>query len=290
MEISNKDKTCFIITPIGEDQSDIRRASEGVIDAVIIPSLEEMGFESENIQVAHRMANPGSINKQVITSVLECDLAIANLTNLNPNVMYELAIRHAARKPVIQICQKGTRLPFDITDERTLFYSNDMAGVIELQNAFSEMVDEALGDESPDNPIYRVMESNSIMKKAEAIDDPSRFLLNRMDNLESTFSEFMNTVLNNTQGKQSGLKNLNEYNGSQSFKVTYSDLEKIKPEIDNLIKEINHSNNGVNCIMVAGKNAQEAKIIVDSDSKKDIDFVREKFIELRDSMRLNKIL
>lgn len=121
MENPNKDKTCFIITPIGDDQSDIRRAADGVIDAVIIPSLMEIGFKEDNIIAAHRMANPGSINKQVITSVLDCDLAIANLTNLNPNVMYELAIRHAVRKPVIQICQKGTRLPFDITEERTIF-------------------------------------------------------------------------------------------------------------------------------------------------------------------------
>ncbi|TKH90430.1 hypothetical protein FC691_31990, partial [Bacillus cereus] len=156
MENPNKDKTCFIITPIGDDQSDIRRAADGVIDAVIIPSLIEMGFKDENIDVAHRMSNPGSINKQVITSVLDCDLAVANLTNLNPNVMYELAIRHAVRKPVIQICQKGTRLPFDITEERTIFYTNDMAGVIELNTTFKGMVTQAIDDEEPDNPIYRV--------------------------------------------------------------------------------------------------------------------------------------
>ncbi|MCU5488501.1 hypothetical protein NYE71_05915 [Bacillus sp. FSL K6-0273] len=192
----NKDKTCFIITPIGDDQSDIRRAADGVIDAVIVPALCDMGFDEENIKVAHRMPSPGSINKQVISSVIECDLAIANLTNLNPNVMYELAIRHAARKPVIQICQKGTRLPFDITEERTIFYTNDMAGVIELNNNFKDMVVEAIGDEEPDNPIYRVIESNSIMKNVDET-DPSRYMLNRIDSLENNLSDLINTLNNN---------------------------------------------------------------------------------------------
>ncbi|MEZ2325771.1 hypothetical protein R1C46_18350 [Bacillus tropicus] len=195
MDNPNKDKTCFIITPIGDDQSDIRRAADGVIDAVIVPALREMGFDEENIKVAHRMPSPGSINKQVISSVLECDLAVANLTNLNPNVMYELAIRHAARKPVVQICQKGTRLPFDITEERTIFYTNDMAGVIELNNNFKDMVAEAIVDEEPDNPIYRVVESNSIMKNVDET-DPSRYMLNRIDSLENNFSDLINTLNN----------------------------------------------------------------------------------------------
>jgi hypothetical protein len=115
------DKSCFIITPIGGDNTEIRRAAEGVIDAVIIPTLIEIGFKEENIRVAHRMPNPGAINRQVITRILEDDLAIVNLTGLNANVMYELAVRHAVRKPVVQICEYGTKLPFDITEERTIF-------------------------------------------------------------------------------------------------------------------------------------------------------------------------
>lgn len=197
MDNPNKDKTCFIITPIGGDKSDIRRAADGVIDAVIVPALMDIGFQEGNIQVAHRMANPGSINRQVIKSILESDLAIANLTTLNPNVMYELAIRHAARKPVIQICQQGTSLPFDVIEERTIFYTNDMAGVLELNEYFRTMVVEALKDEEPDNPIYRVMEDNSIMKSVDE-NDPSRFLLNRMNSLEDNLANLINS-LNNDQ-------------------------------------------------------------------------------------------
>ena len=36
------------------------------------------------------------------------------------NVYYELAVRHATRKPVIQLMQKGEPLPFDVAGTRTI--------------------------------------------------------------------------------------------------------------------------------------------------------------------------
>ncbi|OAB30291.1 hypothetical protein PMSD_21170 [Paenibacillus macquariensis subsp. defensor] len=185
------EKKCFIITPIGGDETNIRRAAEGVIDAAIIPTLVDLGFSVENIAVAHRMPNPGSINRQVIKRILEDDLVITNLTGLNPNVMYELAVRHAARKPVIQICEEGTSLPFDIIEERTIFYKNDMLGVIHLKEKFYDIVLEALKDQNPDNPIYRVAESNLI--SVEPLTDKDKYLIKRMDTIESILSESLNS-------------------------------------------------------------------------------------------------
>ncbi|EOO73369.1 hypothetical protein CN966_30495 [Bacillus cereus] len=244
MDNPNKDKTCFIITPIGDGKSDIRRAADGVIDAVIVPALIEIGFQEENIKVAHRMANPGSINKQVITSILQSDIAIANLTTLNPNVMYELAIRHAVRKPVIQICQEGTRLPFDITEERTIFYTNDMAGVLELNDNFRNMVVQAIEDEEPDNPIYRVIEANTIMKNVDE-DDPSRFLLNRMNSLENNLSNLINSLnhvpsqtnYSERKGRQIGLMEMR-----QAFRFELDKSKINTREFNELIMEYSFEN------------------------------------------------
>lgn len=173
-------KKCFIITPIGDDNSTVRRAADGVIKSVIMPVLKELEFE--DIVAAHMMPDPGSINKQVIKRVLDDDLVVANLTGLNPNVMYELAVRHAARKPVVIICEKGTNLPFDINEERTIFYTNDMNGVIELKEKFEVATQKAVLDSNPDNPVYRVVESNLI--EAAPIKDSEKYILHRMDKLE----------------------------------------------------------------------------------------------------------
>lgn len=182
------DKRCFVVTPIGGDNSDIRRAADGVLDAVIIPTLISIGFKEPNISVAHRMPNPGSINKQIIQRILEDDLVITNLTTLNPNVMYELAIRHSARKPVIQICEEGTKLPFDIVEERTIFYTNDMLGSVQLKQRLAQIVPEALKDQLPDNPIYRVVE-NIIIQSSTNINDTDKIVIKRLDNIEKLISQ-----------------------------------------------------------------------------------------------------
>ncbi|MEK4666539.1 hypothetical protein [Niallia sp. FSL R7-0271] len=199
--MENSEKKVFIITPIGGAKDDVRREAEGVIDAAIIPTLEQMGFLSENISVAHRISESGSINKQIITRILNDDLAIVNLSRLNPNVMYELAVRHAARKPVVQICLEGTNLPFDIIDERTIFYTNDMKGTLELQDGLIRYVEEALKDEAPDNPIYRASELDQVIKNSSNSNiNVDEYILERLDKIERSVN-LINKVDNNRINK-----------------------------------------------------------------------------------------
>lgn len=210
-----KGKTCFIVTPIGGDNTDVRRSAEGAIDAVIIPLLTKLGFEKENINVAHRMSQSGSINKQLITRILEDDLVIVNLTELNPNVMYELAVRHAVRKPVVQICEHGTNLPFDITDERTIFYTNDMTGVLELKKNLLPLIKTALEEEEIDNPIYRAITSSTIMKDVQ-VTEPEKYLVERLDLLEERLANTIN------EGRYNKNYIFNDFKSGKMYKYLYN--------------------------------------------------------------------
>lgn len=180
-------KICFVVTPIGSDESDTRRSAQGVIDSVIRPVLRGLGYK---LEVAHEMFQAGSITTQVIKLLLEADMVVANLTELNPNVMYELAVRHAVRKPIVAIVEKGTRLPFDLAEERTLFYANDMLGVFELGPRLEQAVVRASQDEEPDNPIYRTVQSIIIKQNAET--DSQRFIIDRLIQLESKLEQVYN--------------------------------------------------------------------------------------------------
>lgn len=147
-----KKKQCFIITPIGETGSEIRKKADGVINAVIRPVVEECGYD---LVCPHEMAKSGSITQQVIEQLLEDDLVIANLTGLNANVMYELAIRHATGKPVITISENSTKLPFDIVTERTLFYDDNMSYVNVLRQNLEKILRDPANLKENDNPIFR---------------------------------------------------------------------------------------------------------------------------------------
>ena len=108
---------CFVISPIGEEKSEIRIRSDQILKHVIEPSVSECGYKALR---ADKIDKPGIITSQVIQHIVEVPLVIADLTGQNPNVFYELAIRHAIRKPFIQIIKKGERIPFDVAGTRTI--------------------------------------------------------------------------------------------------------------------------------------------------------------------------
>ncbi len=189
--MANKDK-CFIITPIGDDTDPIRCHIEGIIDAALRPALED----KYDLVVAHRISEPGSITKQIITEIYSAKLVVANLTNRNPNVMYELALRHSLGKPVIMIAEKGTPLPSDIVMERTIFYQNDARGVIELRENIAAAEKEIDYDKT-ESPIYNVLhdvlkdrqiiefsESQSISQEDDGNATVLKYILQKLTNLE----------------------------------------------------------------------------------------------------------
>lgn len=162
-EKKEQGKKCFIITPIGNENSSIFRKAKGVIESVIKPILEKYGFD--DIKPAYEIMESGMISNQIIGRIINDDLIVANLTGNNPNVMYELAIRHGAAKPIIHICEDGTSLPFDIKDNRTIFYKDDMLGVQELKRNFEAFVKQVdYSKEYKDNPIYNGIKIENFLK------------------------------------------------------------------------------------------------------------------------------
>jgi DNA-binding CsgD family transcriptional regulator len=145
-------KTCFVIAPIGEEGTETRKRADQVFKHVIRPVAKELGYDPE---MPHHVNEPGSISTQIIERILNADLVVADLTDHNPNVMYELAVRHAARRPVVQIIQKGQKLPFDISQQRTISLDHkDMDSVEEAKNNLRKQIEAVQRDPSQvDSPI-----------------------------------------------------------------------------------------------------------------------------------------
>lgn len=113
-------KRCFVISPIGAPGSDVRAHADDVFEYIVKPAVEAKGYV---VGRGDHMARPGRISDQMYDSILNDDLLIAILTFQNPNVYYELAIAHAAARPLIILCEASQdNLPFDVKDQRVIFY------------------------------------------------------------------------------------------------------------------------------------------------------------------------
>jgi hypothetical protein len=114
------EKLCFVIGPIGKDGSQERKHADLLLYLVIkhVLEVDEFGYK---VRRSDEDANPGMIGDRVISDIISAELVITDLTDLNPNVFYELGIRHSTEKPVIHIVKAGTLLPFDNAGYRTNF-------------------------------------------------------------------------------------------------------------------------------------------------------------------------
>ena len=108
---------CFIITPIGEDGTDERKHADAMLKHLIEPVLEQEGIKPIR---ADKIAKPGHITKQVVEHIAYCKLCITDMSFKNQNAHYELGVRHAFKLPSIQIIRKGDKIPFDVSQGRTI--------------------------------------------------------------------------------------------------------------------------------------------------------------------------
>lgn len=159
---------CFFITPIGKDGSPERKRSDGVLEFIVSRAASAVGLSAVR---ADQIAEPGQITLQVIEHVLGARAAVADLTGLNANVFYELAIRHTARLPVVLIAEKDCTLPFDIAQMRTIFFDHtDLASADQCRREIEAHLEEALNNGAVDSPIattidVSTMQSGSIVER-----------------------------------------------------------------------------------------------------------------------------
>ena len=109
----------FIAMPFGTKEGiDFNR----VYHEYIKPALANAGFD---VFRADEEQRAGNIRTDMFQELLVADLVVVDLSTDNPNVWYELGVRHGVQsRGVIQIMIAGKRdkNPFDICVDRTLHY------------------------------------------------------------------------------------------------------------------------------------------------------------------------
>lgn len=166
------DKTCFIVSPIGNKFEP--RGAEGrqryednlqIWADVLEPACDSVGLRPVR---ADKIAETGEITEQIFQYLRDSDVVIADLSGANPNVMYELGLRHTRDLLTIQIGEHG-HLPFDVNTIRTIQFRRTEAGLIEAREALIETL--TAGLQGKRNPVAatRIWNDAQMVVKAEDV-------------------------------------------------------------------------------------------------------------------------
>lgn len=153
---------CFVLMPFGRKLDERGRLIDfdAVYQTVLAPAVVQAGLEpirADEEQVG------GSIHKPMFERLILCDYAIADVTGANPNVYYELGVRHAVRpRSTLIVFAEGSVLPFDIASIRGLPYRLDEAGApLDAGGQAATIADRlaaARRDHAEDSPLFQLID------------------------------------------------------------------------------------------------------------------------------------
>jgi len=207
-----------------------KKRSSSIYENLIVPALIDSGFDKSCIIRADVEAEKGgSIKKQIFSNLNDAEMVIADITGGNPNVFYELGIRHALKeRGTVIICDEKEAIPFDLADD----YVHPYTFRIDVLNTERKKLEKLINK-----------------RKTNHIDSP---FFSRLNDSQETSS---NTTADST------------FSGSASGKIT--DTRKILSQKadNNSVQEqkivVNEklTNTGTELIQKAKENAKQTQIV-----------------------------
>ena len=151
---------CFVVMPFGVKPAGTLLSVDfdAVYRELIAPAIERAGLEpirADGEEVG------GVIHKPMFERLRLCQFAVADLTSSNPNVFYELGIRHAVRpSATLPVFAHGQPLAFDVALTRAIPYRLTAAGRPDDVEAFVASLAAALTaarEPTDDSPVYQLL-------------------------------------------------------------------------------------------------------------------------------------
>lgn len=161
--ISNPEP-CLVICPIDNEDSPTRMNSDLLFEKIIRPVTKELNY---SLIRGDQVDEAGMIPSQIIDLLVESPLVIADLTGNNASVFYELAVRHAIRKPCILMIKHGENIPFYVKHTRIIYY--DLENPTKVEKTKNSLINQIKNMDNSkyynDNPIAQA-QNNKIITKA----------------------------------------------------------------------------------------------------------------------------
>ena len=156
--------------PFSETESCSEEKWEEIYKHLFKKTIEEAGYACE----CSSPIKGGAIINDIIQQLDTAEIVLADLTDSNANVFYELGIRHTLSRRTIMVAQKGQDLPFDIGGYGVIFYSPNLPGIENFENKIQERIKEIeRNPDKSDNPVSDFL-NEEIDKYTKQLKTPSK--------------------------------------------------------------------------------------------------------------------
>ncbi|MBN1761984.1 MAG: hypothetical protein JW878_02730 [Methanomicrobia archaeon] len=182
-------KDCFVIMPFSTTASHTEDEWTAIFEELFKPAWTEFVVDCYRIKVPR-----GSITKSIIEKLYGASMVFADLTDSNPNVMYELGVRHTFRKPSIMVKEHNSTIPFDVSDYAIFEYEKTPEGLADLKDHIRAVIQNI--EQFPnkcDNPVWDFLQvsefivdyhwNKETIRKLEAIKEELESNLEKCDGL-----------------------------------------------------------------------------------------------------------
>ncbi len=128
--MEKKERLCFVIMPFKGELKEVYQKA-------IKPACVEAGFKPLRVDEVPGIYN---INRKIVEYLYNSEVIIADLTDWNPNVFYELGVAHSIDNKTIPIIRNGQDIPFDVKTYTCVIYEQSDAGLAELKNRLAPLL------------------------------------------------------------------------------------------------------------------------------------------------------
>lgn len=145
------EKTCFVVMPFSQTTTSHTEKYWDDFFENVKYIMSSLGYECERSEVG-----PYSLFNNIVTQIENSDLVIAVLTDFNPNVWYELGLRHTLKNGTIMLLEEGQTVPFDIKNFGIVFYNDSFNFHKELKDKIESYISK-INPDTIDSPILAAL-------------------------------------------------------------------------------------------------------------------------------------
>lgn len=189
---SQTPRDLFVVMPFSGTKSCTEAQWTDIFDNVFMPAAKKA-----NLSCSRARVSTGSLIKSIVERLRTSYIVLADITDANPNVFYELGVRHSLSKRTVIVAQGASHIPSDLRGYWSLIYGTQPGQVKSFAKELSDIVKQIdLEPERPDSPVGEYLEHEFQASSRQANTDIARKLSALHTELTGMLVELGRTQLN----------------------------------------------------------------------------------------------